>query len=414
MNPDGQGSYPRPHQTQFECEVAHVAGGLQRALAALVQAVPGAPKRATDLQRHLKLGTEQSWQVFRTATAADPLEASLYVPKRGSMEKVLKAAKARRMPAEVVTAVAREFDEFERMIDRHAPDRDTFEHMASVWSPDARAKADLVARKAVFNGMSQIKGACCDTFISASILVPSAVDSKLDLTKLHAVLGMRRLRPEGFGGSFGDHYPKGFAPNLETVEGTLKSDAHDGMLTQFCSTPTPRFEIHTRGEVLHSTLISNDVGLSAAVDLVYADCMRGGPSRFALRPNHVVGNGDITEIPSRRLVLDQFVHKDLVELVDPRVVAHDTSARGVVQPFDAPERFGDRLELFQGLATLGRGLASFRALGIPRYVDMLRYVCEKLKYDPNNLRGYRFDIEYPVSSGQYMIGFDLPERPTSA
>lgn len=399
-------------RSRFEEDVDRVVGGLQQALTALVSSVPGPPRRATELQRQLKIGTEQSWQVFRTVKASDPFEAALYVPKRGSIEKVLKAARLRELPAEVVSTVAEQFDEFERLIDRHAQDRETFEQMLSRWSAPARTKADLAAGKAIFSGMSHVRGVCSEVCIVSHLMHPSTGDQPHDKATLRGELGLRRLRPGVFVANTTTTARREEIPIVSTLDGQPIDGPQNTLLPMFCSTPTPQFKVSSSGDVVEHRLIGDEVGLTDTVDFVDADVMRAIMPRSARRSKDTLAISGLIAIPTRRFLQDVLIHRDVLQDIEPRLVAYDTTETGLID-IRRPGLLKDPLELFQGLIPLGYGLASFRAPGIPRYVDMIQHVCQKLGWNPDDLRGYRLDIEYPIYGAQYIIAFDLldPSQP---
>jgi hypothetical protein len=397
---------PRPISS-FENDVFHVSRALQAALAALVNAVPGTPKRATDFQRRLNLGTEQSWQVFRTMSASDPREAVMFVPKRASIEKVLKAARASQVPVHLVDSVADHFSAFERLIAKHAEDREHFDVMASGLTPAARAKADLAARKSVFSGMTQVRGVSSRVQAVAHIIYPSSDPTRCDQAILRAEYELRRLRPGAFvGETVTAAYNTGVV--IETLDRTPVGGPDSGMLPEFCSRPTPRFDAQQRGNVVEYALVGHEVGLTSAVDIVGADLRRGVVPVVSTHPEHSIYCFAGTETPTRRLQMDVFLHESVLEGIEPRLVAHQVGFLGTVMPFDPPERHNDRLELFQGLVSLGQDPRALETAGVPRYAETVGYVCDRLGWRCDQLRGYRFEIEYPLWGAQYTVGFLLP------
>ena len=76
-----------------------------------------------------------------------------------------------------------------------------------------------------------------------------------------------------------------------------------------------------------------------------------------------------------------------------------------------PTRDIDRLELSESVQLLGRGLARCRTAEIPRYVEMLRRVCEALRWDGERFRAYRCRIEYPIYGSQVVMAFEAPQEP---
>src|SRR4051812_6965524 len=75
----------------FERSATMVLGQLQSSMMALVRAVARAEvRKAADVERALGMDRKLCWQVFRIATASNPLAAGANVPARVSIERLLK------------------------------------------------------------------------------------------------------------------------------------------------------------------------------------------------------------------------------------------------------------------------------------------------------------------------------------
>ena len=70
----------------FTVEVAQVLGRLRSTFADILAAVPGPVSNPTDLHRTLRTDMKLSWQVFKVATAIDPLAAGPHVPTPASTQ----------------------------------------------------------------------------------------------------------------------------------------------------------------------------------------------------------------------------------------------------------------------------------------------------------------------------------------
>ncbi|UCF33577.1 MAG: hypothetical protein JSV78_14715, partial [Phycisphaerales bacterium] len=86
---------------------------------------------------------------------------------------------------------------------------------------------------------------------------------------------------------------------------------------------------------------------------------------------------------------------------------YDMHLRGIAAP-DDPSRELDRFDIMDSIQSLGKGAARFRASEVGRHVEIVQYVCDKLGWESNRLRGYRVRVQYPLFSAQYCIAFDAP------
>src|SRR4051812_43470839 len=73
-----------PADIPFESAAAVVLGRMQEAFALLLKSVQGPTAKCTDVEKTFGIDPKLSWQVFRMATAANPLAVGTNVPARVS------------------------------------------------------------------------------------------------------------------------------------------------------------------------------------------------------------------------------------------------------------------------------------------------------------------------------------------
>lgn len=397
-----------PHPS-FEQAAAQVLGNLQRMVAELFKAGSVEVRKAGDLERGFGLDRKLSWQVHRVATAENPLAAGASVPTRASMQRLLKAVEKRKAPAAALERVSTAFDRFEQFVSEYAGDRETLDAMLSVYLPEAREKQELAGKEASFRGMSQIKGVAIETTVDTYMMHPTADGKRVDGVLLAAVMGLLRVHPDAhFNMSLG---VPGRQPVL-TLDGREGRHPNDSLLPEFCSSPTPDFERSEKIGSVYFWIPGTDMGLRSAIDIVKADYVAGVKSAYREPDGRTMSQVAIRmESPAKRLVKDVFVHRDLFPGSKPQLAIHETLMRSVVTTFDDPAREQDRLRMQETIVPLPGGLPHAQISHIPRYVEMLEYVCRKRGWDAGAFRGYRLDVQYPVYGAQYSMGFELPESP---
>lgn len=119
-----------------------------------------------------------------------------------------------------------------------------------------------------------------------------------------------------------------------------------------------------------------------------------------------------TDAPARWQVIDVLACDGIARLQDPVVEAYDMLPHGQLARIPDPDRALDRVAFTPSARYMGRGLESFRCVQLPRYLEMLAFVCGKRGWDAERLHGCRVEIEYPVYSWQTVLALKLPERPT--
>ncbi|MGH7131035.1 MAG: hypothetical protein ACREJO_03725 [Phycisphaerales bacterium] len=395
----------------FEQAAAGVLGELQRSIAELLEAAPGETGRAADVERAFGVDYKLAWQVYRIATAASPLAAGANVPARVSVERLLKSAARRKIPAAVVGRVLRAFEDYERLVDAHAGDRAGLDAMIGAYLPDEQEKQELVTKQAAYRAMSQIKGLDAEAELTANLLYPSADGVSVDRVSLQGHFGQRRLRPK-----VGIGFWTASMMRPDQVPLTLSGEPCDGpmsaWLPEFCSAPSLRFEVARADGVQFYWVEGEEVGLRSAVDLVMAEYRPGTMKRYR-RDDGVRDTGvfDVMDCPTRRLTLDVFVHKDVYAGVTPELAIYDAAVFGLVRGSGDPVREHHRLRMIESIQPIVGGLAHAGLGHVARYIEMLEYVCAKRGWDPGAFRGYRLDVQYPVYGAQYVVKFELPQAP---
>jgi hypothetical protein len=411
--PSGSGFvYPTDH-LPFEQAAAIVLGELQHAVIDLLAAGPTEVQKAADVERVFGVNHLLGWQLYRIASAQNPLAAGIHVPARVSMKKLLTAAARRRVPGAILDRISIAFDAFERLVESDAGGREELDAMLNAFLPDERRKQDLAHRQSVFKGMSNIKGLAAEADVVAMLFNLSANGSMVDRVTLSCELGLRRLRPDApIVLGTGDAQP--LAKPLLTLDGKPADNPMGALLPQFSSSPLPRFNIIPSGGQIDYVVAGRDVGMRSAIDIVMAERREGALPRFRKPNSHLFGGpGYTTTTPIRRLTLDVFLHEDVFPGVAPQLFAYDTTCRGQVYPMDNPERQHDRLIVHDEIRALPSGLAGARLPHAPRYLEILEHIYATVGWDASRFRGYRLDVQYPVHGGEYFIGFRIPDEPAA-
>lgn len=408
--------HPKPAAADlpFESAATAVLGRLQVAVAALLKSASGPTGKCTDVEETFGIDPKLSWQVFRIATTPNPLAAGVNVPVRASMRRLLKAAAKRRVPNDVIDQVSDAFDEYERFMLTHAEDREELDAMIRSFLPQEREKRELANRQAAFKVMSQFKGAAMDAETCAYILYPSQDGQAVDRVLLVAELGLRRLRL-GARIGFTTSTTGSNQGATRTLDGAPSEGRQSVLLPQFCTNPLPRLEVSKTENTTFYWVAGDDVGLRTSVDLVSAERRLAGLRRYRA-PNGTRTTGIFLSpsTPTKRISLDLFLHKDVYQNAAPALSVYDIIPQGALRAFNDPERAHDRIQTTESIRQLGHGLINTHLSHAPRYVEMLEHVHGKLALNPDDFRGYRLDVQYPICGAQYIVSFDYPEPPADS
>jgi hypothetical protein len=387
----------------------------ERLLAGLSRAVDSVPDSRVGpqaLARRLGVDKVLASRVLKTIKSGDPLAAIHRSPGPEPLRRVVRAMVKAGVDVDVIEEAVGAIEGFERLIRDDVGDRSSLDAIVSAWVPEARKEFELRRKQSAFKALSQLKGTQADTLMASVFLHPTGDGTHLDVVWISGLFGLHRLRP-GAGVKFATRrmaQPKpGRAPC--TLDGERVESQSELMLKEFCSSPTPRLEVHQIGDEILYTLRDNGFGPRSATDVVFAEANRGEVARYAKpgvhRKTFVFAENST---PSKVLQFDAFVHEDLFSGSDPSLRIYDTSFEGVADLND-PTRELDRLDMMESVESLGTGVSRCRSSDIGRYSELLRTVCDKLGWDGRSFRGYRCRIDYPLYGTQVAMAWDQPQAP---
>jgi len=408
----------REEKGSFESESIAVLGRLRGALAELLAALPGSVTKTADLRHALKLDHKLSWKVIKIATTGNPLSVGIHVPSPTNFRTLLKAAAKRKVPATRIKAVARAAEAFEELVRNHAGDRTTFDSMVIAYGDDAGA-VSLTHRRTAFRVNSLIWGVQATTQLKCGILRPGDDPGKLDVATLNGFLHLRQLRPsarlivsrvrntDDDGNVLQAAAREALDPRAESTHGLA-------LLRNFCSKPLPEFRaVEADAGFIYGELIGAGVGNKGAITCIEGNVARSVISRY--RGEHSWANQLCVgvHVPCETLVLDLFVQEGTYDpdIVKPEVAVYGEQSGG--PPYPARSRGCDPLPTGETVEYLGMGPSVLHVADVPRYVEMARYVFDRLKWDGEQFHVYRCRVAYPIIPTTVVMRFDLPEAPTA-
>lgn len=394
----------------FEDVATGVLSRLQFALARLVTHFSTEIKKASDVERAFGIDHRLGWQVFRLANAKNPLAEGANVPARVSMDKLLRMAEKRGVASDVIEEVRASFDEFERVVKQHAGTRQAFETLMAGCIPERQMQIEREARETMYHAARTLRGASTRVSMMTSIFYPSqGAAEMIDSCNIMGNYGVQRLRAGALietSALFRDLR----GSRVSTVTGEPITESTDIMLPQFCSAPRPTLQVHRGVQSARYMLAGESVGLQSAVDLVFADFLAAGRSRYATPERPWIGCAHATDTPAELQVVDVLMHEELVEQQRPEAAIYDMVPHGQLTKLPDPDREFDRVAHKLEARSLGRGPTAMRMIALPRYVEMIEYVCGQRGWDVNKLRAYRIEIEYPAHTWQVALTLRLPGR----
>jgi hypothetical protein len=387
----------------------HVRG----AFAGLLAAVPESTSRPHELEKALGLHKTLAWKVAKVVECREPADVYQYIPGPGAVNKILDAARKRGVADELLGDVRRSLAELDEHITEHAGDRDTFEMMVAGFVGPRRKETDLQYRRSAFRSPSYIWGVQARTMTRTVIVQPSRDDpATLDAAVITGCVDLRRLRAERswviYRGRPTDDEGEIIAAPREPID--LPPPDQAPFLSEFCrpSPPDVRRVILEDGTV-EDELPGGVVGNSGAITCFTAEVLRGVVPRYRDERNATMAQNLELRTPCQTVIFDHLVSPDLFGAVRPTLRVFGELAG---RPLYASLRSNrDRLDVFESVVHLGTGTRVVPTPDVPRYEEMIRYVCSQLGWDAEQFDVYRLRMEFPYVPSTITYDYPLPDAP---
>ncbi len=399
-----------PADATLEVRITTVGRSLSSSLNAVLDTVPGAPHGPQKLATTLGVDKVLTSRVLKAARHRDPMAVAHLMPGPEPTRRLLRAARKIGAAENLVKTAMSAVSDFESLIRREAGDRSSLDAIISTWLPDAREQFELRRKQAAFKAMSQLLGSHADVNLGTVFLNPSDDGKNIDIIWIMGLLGLQRLRP-GVGVKFATR--RMVESEKPRQSATIEGEPIEGMagvrLDRFCDAPPAPLDIYRIGDVTHYTLAGDGFGPKSSVDLVIAEVNMAEIPRYVPLGSDRKGNvfAEVST-PSKAIFFDAFIHESVYPNSEPSLQIYDTVLDGVANVNDRTRDI-DRLDLMESIQMLGRGAHKFRIASIPHYVDMIRYVFEKMGWNDAEFRGYRCRIDYPIYGSQVVMAFDPPQ-----
>lgn len=376
-NSDSAGSDPLLGQARA------VLAELRDATRSLVEAAPTPVGRAADLHRALDVDAPLGWQIFRIAIASDPLSTLPFVPRAGSMQRVLRQARERGWDETVVRKAAQAYERFNDFVTRTSGSRGNFDALIAGSENEASGLIHMNYRAAAFRANARVWGIRVRTDYRGVIFQPGSTPPLEHLSLIHGRVDLQCSRPNAvLALRRGVIYDMGGAPvgSLGTTS-TLES---------FCSKPCPKLE----------TLRGTD-GVSEVLRLDHVPA--GTPvTYFGSQFFPDFGDGDVqtcwgvkalSTVPAEVLLIDFLVPRVWIDPRTARVSVHGNLA-DMHSVYVDSETF--TIPAKEEVRTLGSDLQALHTPDVPRCPELVGKTLESLHCEPKDFAILRCRVRYPI------------------
>lgn len=396
----------------LEAAIRALGERLGGAMAPIIEAAGGAAAGPQRIAEALGVDKVLVSRVLKSLRTDDPVSRLHHSPGPDPLRRAIKGARRRLDVDESAAAEAlAAADEFETFLSERIGDRSALTSLLAAWSPEVRQEFELRRKQAAWRAISELRGVSVDLDVSAVLVHPSATAGRLDVTWLLGLIGLRRLRP----GVTVEATTQRITEDDDArcpldLDGAPLRDRAPGQLTEFCTHPPARIRAERTGDLLRYVLAGDDYGPGAEADLLLAEV-----NEAELVASVPPGSGrrawfyaDVTT-PSKKLVLDVVVHRDIYPGAAPELLLYDTASKGIADVNDR-SRDPDRLDLFEQLRTLEGGPGDAGLREFPHHGRLLAHVLDRRGLRAADFAVHRVEIDYPLHGMQAAVAFAAPER----
>ncbi len=411
----GSAAPETPSAVSFEEDVATRIPAIQDLLVRVLETQCGeGPTGISAICDRLGVHRKLAWQVRNVAYSPAPLRAVSFMPSRAGIDTLVHALERKGADRSVTSALREASDSFSRMSAAHANDRTSLELLAQSQLARSEGHAEIKWREKAFLGNSFIWGAQAKLQLAVSILHRSADrEDWIDVAQIRGLIGLKRVRPNV-------HWVMSQSVVLKERRRIESSDRRPldeeaarkmggvPILPAFCTKPLPKLRRRLGNDgLLNDELLPAPVGFSGQQTVFTCEVLRELAPAYATEQSQRAHFGAASRTPSEGLLFDHFVHKDLFPGVKRRLCVFSE----LNSPVTMAEE--DLLPVGESLDHLGRGTGVARTAEVPGYLELLRWVFDRLGWDGDDFQLYRARLAYPPIPTSVMIRHDLPARVSS-
>lgn len=374
---------------------------LQSALERVLSNIDGCSMRPTDIARKLDVSRVMVSRLINAIKKPDPIETLTRIPGPETLRSIIRAAGIAGVSKADAEIALRLVDSFDVLIRDQYGTRTAMNAALSGANEQTLEKFEQSSRYQVFKGMSQIVGAQSSLWVTCMMMTQNAEnESGIDISTIHGTSGLRRLRPDT-----PIRFVYGIPP--EYTDRRQSPQRKDFDITSFMvHEPAPLDVEEENGQIINNFNPAIG-GKDALYDMFSEVYIPNGSNRFAANGRSMRGTTVVPDIPVVSLVSDVVLCDGIFEGIEPQLFVYNTMPRGGADIED-PKRDIDRVPASEDLIKL-HNLSELEVSEFPKYVDMVRYLCEKNRRSFDSIRVYRLRVQYPVFGFQYTIAFKVPQ-----
>ncbi|MFT3684690.1 MAG: hypothetical protein QM783_07120 [Phycisphaerales bacterium] len=393
------------------------AQSLRGALAEALGAIRANTLKPLQFSRDLGLDKSLGWKVSRFVGEEDAVVAFRHLPGRSGMKIVVDRLAASGVPDAMLKRIGTALDDLDKVIEKHAGNRDTFDLMMASLSPQLAKERHEEFRRMAFQGNSATWGVQARLQLAIHAVAPSATTDTVDLAISAGLIDLRRLRPEV---SWAVARSWRFSDTGETLN-TLHQRPIDPaapkdslpIMTTFSTSPLPPMVARRETErpIVRYELEPGPIGNTGACTCVTGWYDQGVESIYRTETDVHGEHAVSLSTPAEALYFELYVHKDMTFAHNPTVHVYSQLPGGPTYPRDGIN--GGKLEIPLEIVRLGGGRTAPSTVN-PEYTkhrELVEATVGALGRPLTEYIGFRVRMAYPPIPALAVFRYELPTRP---
>lgn len=391
---------------------------LRGALADALGSIRANTLKPLQFSRDLGLDKSLGWKISRFVTEEDAVVAYRHLPGRSGMKIVVDRLAASGVPDAMLKRIGTALDDLDKVIVKHAGDRDTFDMMISSLSPQLAKERHEEFRRLSFHGNSATWGVQARLQVAVHVVAPGASGDRIDLAISNALVDLRRLRTDV---SWAVARSWRFSDTGETLN-TMRNSPIDPtspadgppVIRALSTSPLPPMTARREPErpIVRYELAPGPIGNAGACTCVTGWFDREIESIYRTATDIHGEHAVSLSTPVETLYFELYVHRDMPFAHNPTLHVFSQLPGGPLYPRDGDN--AGRLDIPADIVRLGGGVGGAAPSTVnaeyPRHRELIETTAGALGHPLSEYVGFRVRMAYPPIPTMAVFRYTLPER----
>ncbi len=388
---------------------------LRAELEQCLRALPVPLRGGAAMARELEVDRSTCQRVLQAARASgDGLEVLLQVPGTGGLSQFLEALRRYRGQPKGFRGADEAVASLAKLVQQVGGSQTTLtKRIRAIGAQGHSALTDetqRALREQAFEALSALTGGHIETQSNFLLLRPDPADAKRaqvigarDMVGLQGRAGAPPVSGLFFARAH-ESLPEG-QPRPVPFDPAETDAAEEGstLLPEFCSDPLPEVVTRRVGDV-SLELIEPPGETAPAIDVSLAYRLEPAILHPALQENRRLHLYYHCMIPTRRVLLHAYLHRDMARHCLTEAAVHQRSAELLSEE---PDPWFDQLDQHLLIEILGSDLAATGLGASPRQQAVAARLFDLAGWSPQDFVGFRMVVDHPLWSCRYTMGFEF-------